>query len=117
MANKVKIQIGGIEYTINTEESPEYVAALGEELNARLKKISESDQYLSATMAASIAALQYCDEAKSRRRELEKLKAEIAAAGQTAAAAELKLAEARRELERITRENRTLRSKVVKQKQ
>ena len=117
MANKVKIEIGGIEYTINTEETPEYVAALGEEINRRLERISKNNQYLSATMTASIAALQYCDEAKGHRRELERLKAELAAAAQTAAAAELKLSEARRELERITRENRTLRSKVVKQKQ
>ena len=112
LANKVKLQIGGSWYTINTEEDEDYIRSLGDELNARFKKLTEENQYLSPTMVACIAALQYCDEAKKRRLEIEELRIKTKTAEQLKAQAKIKSDSAIRELERITRENRTLRQKM-----
>ena len=112
MANKVKVEIAGTVYTINTEESESYIKALGEEINAKIGKLLQENKYLSPTMVASIVALQCCDEAKKRRLECEELRVKAQSAEETCAAAKLKLNEARREIERITIENRALRTKM-----
>ncbi len=112
MANKVKIEIGGNTYTINTEEKESYIKALGEEVNARINRLLQENKYLSPTMVASIAALQYCDEAKKRRLECEELRIKAKSAAESEAAAKLSLSEARQEIQRITLENRELRTKM-----
>ncbi len=114
MANKVKLNIAGSEFTINTEEEESYIKALAEELNRRIAKLTNSNKYLSPSMVVSIAALQYCDEAKKRRIECEELKAQSSVAMQVGAKLRLEKEEALREIERITRENRALLEKVDK---
>ena len=112
LANKVKLQIGGSWYTINTEEEEEYIRALGDELNSRFKKLTDENQYLSPTMVACIAALQYCDEAKKRKLEIEELRIKAKSAEQIKAEAKIQVDNATKELERITRENRILMQKL-----
>ncbi len=112
MANKVKVEIAGTTYTINTEENESYIKTLGEEINARINKLLQENKYLSPTMVASIVALQCCDEAKKRRLECEELRVKAKSAAESEAAAKLQLSEARREIERITIENRALRTKM-----
>lgn len=114
LPNKVKINISGSEYTVNTEESEEYILSLGDELNRRIAKLMEDNPYLSPTMVASVAALQYCDEAKKRRMEAEDTKIQAKSAIESEAKIRLQLEEALREIERITRENRHLRTKMEK---
>ena len=114
MSKKVKLKIAGAEYVINTEEDEAYILALGDELNRRIARLQEGNKYLSQTMVASIAALQYCDEAKKRKLELEDLKVERKAAMESEAKLRIKAEDAIRELERITRENRALREKLDK---
>ena len=63
-------------------------------------------------MVTSIAALQICDEAKKRRLECEELKVKAKSAAEQEATAKLQLSEAMREIERITLENRALRTKM-----
>ncbi len=112
MANKVKLNIAGSEYTINTEEEESYILSLSDELNRRISKLMKNNKFLSPSMVASIAALQYCDEAKKRRIECEELRAEASVSLQNEARMRLEKEEALREIERITRENRALRAKL-----
>ncbi len=113
MSNKVKLNIAGSEYTINTEEEESYIRALSDELNRRITKLMNNNKYLSPSMVISIAALQYCDEAKKRRLECEELKAQGSVSMQQAAKLRLEKEELERELERITRENRALKQKAM----
>ncbi len=112
MANKVKVEIAGNSYTINTEESEAYIKGISEEINGRINKLLKENKYLTPSMVTSIAALQYCDEAKKRRLECEELRVKAKSAAESEAAAKLQLGEALREIERITLENRALRTKM-----
>jgi len=112
VANKVKVEIAGNSYTINTEESESYILSLGDEINSRINKLLKENPHLTPTMVASITALQFCDEAKKRRLECEDLKVKAKSAAEGEATAKLQLGEAVREIERITLENRALRTKM-----
>ncbi|MEE1160899.1 MAG: cell division protein ZapA [Acutalibacteraceae bacterium] len=74
MANQIKINVGGINYTVKSDESTEYLKELGEELEQRLRRITKQSPTASTTMAAIIAALEASDEAKKAKLELEVLK-------------------------------------------
>lgn len=114
MANKVKINLFDNDFTINTEETEEYIKSVATEINARFKKLSDDNAFLSPTMIASIAALQYCDEAKKRRLECEELRVKSKTAIELEASARLELSEAKAEIERLCRENRELHYKFKK---
>ena len=74
MANQIRINVGGINYTVKSDESAEYLKELGEELEQRLRRITKQSPTASTTMAAIIAALEAADEAKKAKLELEVLK-------------------------------------------
>lgn len=112
MANKVKVEIAGNTYTINTEETEGYIQSISDEINGRINKLLKENPNLTPTMVASITALQFCDEAKKRRLECEDLKVKAMSAAEGEATAKLQLSEAMREIERITLENRALRTKM-----
>ncbi len=112
MANKVKVNLFDNEFTINTEENEEYIKNIANELNQRFKKLAQDNGFLSPTMIASIAALQYCDEAKKRRLECEELRVKSKTALELEASARLELSEAKGEISRLCRENREIRTKM-----
>ena len=64
MANKIRITVGGIDYVIASDDDETYVRKIGDELNAKLDGLARKNPYLSTTMVAILAALDYCDEAK-----------------------------------------------------
>ena len=74
MANQIRINVGGINYTVKSDESAEYLKELGDELEQRLRRITKQSPTASTTMAAIIAALEAADEAKKVKLELEVLK-------------------------------------------
>ena len=74
MANQIRINVGGINYTVKSDESADYLKELGEELEQRLRRITKQSPTASTTMAAIIAALECADEAKKAKQELAKLK-------------------------------------------
>ncbi|MEG1886997.1 MAG: cell division protein ZapA [Oscillospiraceae bacterium] len=110
MSNKIRLTVGGIEYTISSDDEETYVRKLGDELNAKLDRLSKHNPYLSTTMVAVVAALEFCDDAKKASTECDKVKIELKRAVEEAACARLEADEARREIERLSRENRTLRT-------
>ena len=112
MANKVKVEIAGNTYTINTEETEGYIQSLSDEINGRINKLLKENPHLTPTMVTSIAALQFCDESKKRRLECEDLKVKAKSAAENEASAKMQLGEAMREIERITLENRAIRTKM-----
>lgn len=113
MANKVKLCVGGIDYYISSDEDPAYVRSVGDELNRRLDDIAKFNPYLSTTMVAVFAALEYCDETKKAHLQLEDLNQQIKGYIEDCACARLEADEARREIERLGRENYNLRKKLA----
>ena len=74
MANQIRINVGGINYTVKSDENAEYLKELGNELEQRLRRITKQSPTASTTMAAIIAALEASDEAKKAKLELQVLK-------------------------------------------
>ena len=109
MPNKVKLHVGGIEYVVNSEDDESYVRYIGNEINRRLDNLKRDNPYLSTTMVAVLAALDYCDEAKKANMDAENLRQQLKGYVEDAACARLEAEEARREIERLNKELMSLR--------
>ena len=76
MSNKVKLFIGGFEYSILVQQGEEeYYYSLAEQLNQRIEELSRSSHF-STAMAAVFAALETSDNAKKAAMELVRLRRE-----------------------------------------
>ncbi|MBR5191552.1 MAG: cell division protein ZapA [Clostridia bacterium] len=62
MNNKVKLTICGVNYYINTDESPEYVEGLAQKIDERMSQIIKSGALVTMTQAAVLVALEMADE-------------------------------------------------------
>ena len=114
MANKIRLVVGGLEYCILADEDEAYVRSVGDELNRRLDQISRRHPYLSTTMVAVLAALDLCDENKKALSEADDLRMQMKGYMEEAACARLEADEARREIDRLNRENQSLRKLQAK---
>ena len=112
MKNQLKLVVGGIDYYINSDEEPAYLRSLGEELNKRLDEIQTKSSFLSKTMVALFAALEYSDEAHKNRALVDELTQEVKKYIEDAAVTKLESDQARREIERLSGENYNLRREM-----
>ena len=74
---RVKLNICGNDYYINTDEDPKYVQELGEELDEALTRITHDNHRLSQTQAAILCALDYADQAKRANDTADNLRNQI----------------------------------------
>ena len=58
------LNICGIDYTISSDEDEEYVKTIAKEVSENISQTMNSNSKVSASMAATLAALKYCDAAK-----------------------------------------------------
>lgn len=77
MANKIRLTIGGMQYSVISEDSQEYLTRLGRELELRLDHLAKKNPFLSTTMIAVLAALEGMDSAKKVSQENERLLNEV----------------------------------------
>ena len=77
MANQIKLTVGGINYTVKSDESAEYLEQLGDELEERLRRITKRNPTISTTMVAVIAALEASDELHKAKAETARIKKEL----------------------------------------
>ena len=105
MPNKIRLKIGGIEYSITSEESDAYLLGLGAELEAKMDNIMQKSPFLSTTMAAVMAAMESLDEAYKTRTENETLRLEIKRLLEETACAKLDAEIANRKLRELLGEN------------
>ena len=75
--NKVRLNIGGADYTITTEDDPKYVMALGDELDSLLTRTLRENNRLSVTQAAILLALDYADQCKKAEISADNLRSQI----------------------------------------
>lgn len=111
--NKVQVKIGGATYTIVTEDEPEYVEGLAEELNDEIRSICNSNPSLSMTQAAVLVALDQTDACKKATASSDNLRAQIKDYLEDSARARMEVDVARREVERLNREISELRDRLA----
>lgn len=109
-ANKVKLNIMGVDYTVIAEDDPKYVQLLGKELDAKMDGIIKASGRLSVTQAAVLAALDYADESKKATATADRLREQIKDYLDDASAAKSKADVARHEMEKYKKEAEGLKS-------
>ena len=62
MANKVKVNICGKEYTVVSEDSRDYILQVTHTVDQKMQEIMERNSSLNPSMAAILAALNLADE-------------------------------------------------------
>ena len=111
--NRVSVKIAGASYTIVTEDEPEYLEALAEEISADIKSICNSNSSLSMTQAAVLVALDNADSCKKATASADNLRAQIKDYLEDSARARMEVDVARREVDRLNREILQLRDKLA----
>lgn len=69
MANNIRFTVGGITYSIMSEDSAEYIESLGRELDHKMDLLAKKNPFLSTTMIAVLAAMDAADSAKKAELE------------------------------------------------
>lgn len=115
-ANKVRLSIGGAEYTVIAEDDVRYVQSLGKELDRALAAIMKANDRLSVTQAAILLALDYADECKKATETADRLREQIKDYLDDASNAKSKADLARHESETLRKEIEALKTQNVKMK-
>lgn len=102
--NKVKLNIGGSEYAILTEDDVKYVQELGKEVDRALTQVMKESPKASITQAAVLTALSYADEYKKASTAADRLREQIKDYLDDASAAKSKADWARKEAEKAKRD-------------
>lgn len=110
--NKVQLKINGANYTIVTDDDPEYVEGLGEIIDSEMKNISSGNPGLSSIQCAVLVALDQADACKKATASADNLRAQIKDYLEDSARARMEVDVARREIERLNREISNLRNKL-----
>ena len=110
--NKVRLNIGGADYTITTEDDPKYVMALGDELDALLTRTLRENNRLSVTQAAILLALDFADQCKKAEISADNLRSQIKEYLEDAQRAKMDAEIAKREVDRLTRELQNAQGKL-----
>ncbi len=109
--NRVSLKIGGVSYTIVSEDSPEYVEELGDFIDAEIKNIQSASPSLSTMQCAVLVALDQADACKKATASADNLRAQIKDYLEDSARARMEVDVARREIERLNREISNLRER------
>lgn len=102
--NRVKLVVGGAEYTVLAEDDAKYVQELGKEVDNALTEIIRDNKRISTTQAAILLALDYADLYKKSTAGADNLRAQIKDYLDDAATAKGKADMARHETERYKKE-------------
>lgn len=107
--NKIRLTIGGLDYHLSTDEDTAYMKNLGEELDESISELLREHPKLSQVQAAVLCALDYADKLHQSERGLDYLKTQIQVYMEDAARAKTEAEMSRREVERMTRDLRSIR--------
>ncbi len=117
--NKIKITVGGTDYSILAEDDAKYVKELGKELDKSFAQIMKANSRISTTQAAVLLALDYADECKKATLTADRLREQIKDYLDDASSAKSKADWARheaenlkKEVERLSTENERLKAEL-----
>jgi cell division protein ZapA len=111
--NRVNLKIYGSNYTILTEDDPDYVEELGELIDKEMKQTVQEAPSLSTAQCAVLVALDQADACKKATASADNLRAQIKDYLEDSARARMEVDVARREIERLNREISNLRNKLA----
>lgn len=107
--NKIRLTVCGLDYCLTTEEDVAYMKNLGEELDENITSLLREHPRLSQVQAAVLCALDYADKYRQAERTADYLKTQIQVYMEDAARAKTDAEMSRREVERMTRDLRSIR--------
>ncbi len=76
MPNKIRFTVGGINYSVYSEDSEEYIRSIALELERKMDKLARNNHFLSTTMVAVLAAMDSADALKKCEMKYEALRKE-----------------------------------------
>lgn len=95
--SKVRLEICGSSYVVNTTESAEYMQNLADRLNLDMNELMSSSKTVSITTAAVMTALSYRDELEKASGSADNMRRQIKDYLEDAASAKMAAEELRRE--------------------
>lgn len=110
--HKVKFNICGYEFIINSEDSAEYIREIGEKVDGHISKTINNSPSMSTTMAAVFAALEFYDEATKSKITADNLRTQLQAYLEEASAAKSETSELRRQEQSRMKEIKELKGKL-----
>ncbi|MBQ8598966.1 MAG: cell division protein ZapA [Oscillospiraceae bacterium] len=107
--NKVRIEVYGVKFVINSTESPDYVKSIGKELDDAIRDFMSSHPRSSLTDAYLISLLDYADRLKKSEQNADHLRAQLSDYLEESARAHIEVDEYKREIDKLKREINLLR--------
>ncbi|MEG1993957.1 MAG: cell division protein ZapA [Oscillospiraceae bacterium] len=104
MINKIKIDIAGSKYIINSKEEPEYVQKLADEINRNVEMLIENCGNLSLNDALVLTVLNYADSYKKAEQNADHLRSQLTDYLEDSARYRIEAEEAKREIQSLKRE-------------
>ncbi len=111
--NKIRLEICGCELTLCSDDSETYIRSIGDEVRQAMSDTLEQNARFSVTMAAVITALNYCDASHKAAESADNLRTQIKNYLEDSSHARMDAEESHRELERVQKENQTLRARLA----
>lgn len=109
---KIKLNICGLECVVSTDDREEDVREAARVVEQAVNSVIEHNGRASITLAAIITALSYYDDMRRSVQSADNLRSQIKNYLEDASRARLEADEARREIERMKKEIRVLRSRL-----
>ena len=110
---KIDVVIGGLPYTLVSDDTPEYIAGIAADVDAKITTLLRDYPRISTTQAAVLAALDFCDERRKSAGSSDNLRAQIKDYLEDSNRLRQEVDEARREIDRLKHELTALRMRVA----
>lgn len=110
--NRIKLNICGSEFVVNSDDSESYVRSLGDEVEKAMTEYTDRNERVSITLAAIVTALDFCDEAHKSSRGADNLRSQIKDYLEDSSRARTEAEESKKEIERLKREIQSLHARL-----
>lgn len=111
--NKIKINLSGKEYTIQTDESISYVKQLAEALDSKIEEFMNQNDTISVTSACMLVALGLVDDCIKASSDKDNLRKQVIDYLEEATKARTEISELKREVEALKQQNENLTNKLA----
>ena len=110
--NRIKLNICGMDCVLSSEDGEAYARDMAKKVENLIGRLMEANPRISLSMAAVIAALNFCDAAQKASDSADNLRTQIKDYLEDSSHARMDADESRKEIERLKREIQTLRGRL-----
>ena len=115
--NKIRIEIYGVKFVINSTEEPDYVKRIARELDDKIREFMTSHPRSSLSDAYLINLLDYADQLKKTTENADHLRSQLSEYLEESARARIEVDEYKREIDKLKREINLLRQKEAEKEE